>query len=155
MKNYKKTLIIVLGICLLLGTGCINEETEGQKIGDEVLRCLGEDDTQGLKDVFCAESQTSKDLENQIQVGMDFFDGKDTSHFDAAVGGGESVRDGETVEQYYGIHYNNLKTDTGKTYTVICDGYFICNEDPDRVGVSEIKIIDEDGNECKIGEWID
>ena len=155
MNNYKRILIIVLGACLLLGTGCINEETEGQKIGDEVLRCLGEDDTQGLKDVFCAESQTSKDLENQIQVGMDFFDGKDTSHFDAAVSGGESVRDGETVKQSYSISYNELKTDTGKIYTIIVVGYFIDVNDPDRVGISEIDIYDDEGNVCKIGEWID
>ena len=155
MKNYKKTLIIVLGICLLLGTGCINEDVEGNKIGDEIIRCLNEDDTQGLKDVFCAESQTSKDLEDQIQDGMDFFEGEVTDPNEANVDGGESVRDGETVEQHYSIEYYELKTDTGKTYEVICSGYFICKEDPDVVGVTYIDIYDEDGNVCKIGKWID
>ena len=154
MKNYKKILIIVLGTCLLLGTGCINEDTEGNKIGDEIIRCLNEDDTEGLKDVFCAETQTSTDLDNQIEAGMDFFDGKVDSHFDAGVDGGESVTNGETVEQHYTIDYYELKTDTGKLYEVICEGYFISEENPDKVGVSIINIVDEDGNVCKIGEWI-
>ena len=155
MKSYKKILIIVLCVCLLLGTGCINEDTEGNKIGDEIIRCLNEDDTQGLKDVFCAESQISKDLDDQIQAGMDFFDGKVAQSNAANVDGGESVRDGETIKQDYRIHYNELKTDTGKTYEVICQGFFICEEDTDVVGVSEIDIYDEDGNVCKIGECID
>lgn len=155
MKKYKRISIIVLGACLLLGTGCINEDVEGNKIGDEIIRCLNEDDTEGLKDVFCAETQTSKDLEDQIQDGMDFFDGKVESHFDAGVDGGHVVQDGETVEQDYSIRYDNLKLDNGKIYTIIAVGYFICEEDLDVVGVSEIDIYDKDGNVCKIGECID
>ena len=54
MNKYKKTLIIVLGTCLLLGTGCINEETEGQKIGDEVLRCFCTEYTLKPKCIICA-----------------------------------------------------------------------------------------------------
>ena len=141
MKKYKKISIIVLCVCLLLGTGCINEDTEGNKIGDEILRCLNEDDTEGLKVMFCAEIQISKDLDNQIQDGMDFFEGEVTDSNEANVDGGESVRDGETVEQHYRIHSYYLKTDKGKTYELKCYGYFINNEDPDKVGVSEIDII--------------
>ncbi len=156
MKSYKKILIVLLATCLLLGTGCImNETTEGKKIGDEVLRCLNEDDTEGLKDIFCAETQTSTDLDAQIEAGMDFFDGKVTKSYTPLVDGGESVTNGETDKQDYTIDYLNIKTDTGKTYEVICSGYFICKDNPDVIGVSEIDIYDEDGNLCKIGECID
>ena len=155
MKIYKKILIILLATCLLLGTGCVNLENEEKQHCKEVIRCLSEDDTEGLKNMFCVETQNSKDLDEQIEAGMEFFDGKVLSYNEPICSGGESVTNGKIVEHDYGGDIMKIKTDTGKIYSLMVYEYLVNEDNPDIVGISEIDIYDEDGNVYEVGEFID
>ena len=159
MKNYKKILIVLLGTCLLLGTGCIGVDVNvyAEKNCKEVITSLSKDDAEGIKETFCIESQGNEELEDQIEEGIDFFDGRVVSYNDYIFMSqeGESYGEGELVEQDYTATCSEIKTSTGKTYSITIYAYSIDDECPDNVGISEIDIYDEDGNVCIIGECIE
>ena len=155
MKNYTKLIIVLLSVFFLVGTGCENVGKAGEKKYKEVINCLSEDDSEGLKNLFSIESQKNKDLDSQIEAGMDFFDGKLVSYSYINVVDGNSVVNGETVEEHYTATSYEVKTSKDKVYMILVCAYSINDDYPDRIGICEIDIHDEDENICKIGEWID
>ena len=100
----KKCVLVVLILFLIISvSGCVpsgyvSEDLESYKQAREILRCLDEEDVEGLKSMFCERVASTHDLDEEITAAMEFYQGKSTSFPDLSIGGGYWTNDGEYVK---------------------------------------------------------
>ncbi|MBQ5317879.1 MAG: DUF5104 domain-containing protein [Oscillospiraceae bacterium] len=159
------SLVLIFFCCTLLG-GCnnrlndefkspIHQETNNESnLVDNVINCFDEEDSEGLKKLFCQQTlEKTPDLDKQIESAMEFYEGKSVSH--GAVIGNEGVTmdNGQVIRKDYNPQIPDLITDTEKKYYIVISSYVINTKYPEKVGVSKIKILSEDAV-VEIGEYI-
>lgn len=96
------SLVLIIFCCTLLGGGNnrlndgfklpIHQETNNELdfLVDNVINCFDEEDCEGLKKLFCQQTlEKTPDLDKQIELAMEFYEGKSISH--GAVIGNEGV----------------------------------------------------------------
>ena len=156
----KKLIPIFLAMLLVLSisacrSGYINQTTESRNQAVEILRCLDEEDVEGLKSLFCERVASTHDLDKEIAEAMEFYQGKSTSFPDLSIGGGYSMKDGEYDENYLSYSMRDVVTDAKMQYNIYADTYLIYKEDPTCVGMTYLKIIDAWSDErVMIGEYV-
>ena len=116
----KKIILIIMALLLLiLHTGCRSATDPGYEQASEILRCFDEEDSEGLKALFCAEIQNTHNLDKEIAEAMEFFEGKVISYDDNFNGrSGQSVDDGEVTEKHFVPIIDDITTDSGVTYKI-------------------------------------
>jgi hypothetical protein len=74
-----------------------SETKEKLEISREVIRCFNENDTQGLKNLFCAKTQGLADIDEQMQTGFDLINGSISSFNEEDLLGseGKSIENGK------------------------------------------------------------
>lgn len=155
----KKILLImlILPICYLV-VGCLENSTNQEKIGtdmcNEIMRCIHEEDIESFKSMFCDQISDAHDLDSEIKLAFDFFDGKILSHDKFLIGGGDSMRDGELTDSHIVPIIDNIKTDTGKTYKITYLSYIVLNQNERLIGMQYMIIRDENDETIMIGEYI-
>ena len=126
-----------------------------KELSEEVIRCLDDNDEEGLKKLFCkATLSNTSTLDKQISLAMEFYEGKCISHGIILGTEGSSIRGGDVSKEDINPHICEIKTDQDKTYDIWICSYKTNTEYPEKVGISEIHIKSEDGSECTIGEYI-
>ena len=152
-----------IGLIVLLSTslmsGCwnrpfINSDTEGNKMSEELLGYLENDDSEGIKSMLCDITKSSPDTDEEIMAALEFFDGKVTSRDEEITSSEESITKGEIEYLTIGLYIKNIETDRNRTYKVKFYAQLVNTNNPDKIGVSRILIIDEEGVECIIGEYL-
>ena len=81
------------------------------------------------------------DIDTQIDEAFDFIDGEIVSYdepFSSASGGVE--------KKSYGAQTQNIITDKGTEYKISFEGWLTNEEEPEKVGVSYIRVIDMTGS---------
>lgn len=153
--------LLLLFCFMFVFTGCsqvksLSSDNEAEQKCAELLQYLSDDDKEGLKSMFCSITRSSQDLDEQIQVAMKFFEGKVSNHDPfIEINEGKSVRNGKITRFDIGPWITGIVTDEGKKYEIVFCSYLINSEDQEKIGLSELTIIAEDGEECKVGEYIE
>jgi len=157
----KKLFLVIVALSFVLSlSGCndsrsVNTRKASHDQAKEILRCLDEDDVEGLKSLFCEKVATSHDLDKEIAAAMDFYEGKSVSFGNIVVSGGDSMRDGEFVDIHIEYSIDNLETDEAMQYTIVTASYLVYKENPQCIGITYMKIIDADTEtEFQIGEHV-
>lgn len=119
----------------------------------DLLGYLENDDAVGIKSMLCDITKSSPDTDEEILTALEFFDGKVTSRNREQIGSQESVRKGETVYLSLSSYVGDIETDKNRTYEIKFYAQVVNAENPNKVGISEIIITDEGGNECVIGAY--
>lgn len=169
--TFRSTICIYLSIVIIVMTsGCSNikkmansildntKQPTNLEISQNVLNCFDNNSVQELKALFCARTQGIEDIDEQIQNGFEFFNGKVTSFDENVLGSeGESVDHGTVKELSRTLHIENIKTDSGKTYQLYVSINLIYKNDKKREGITDITITNtDDDRRFEIGySWPD
>lgn len=120
----------------------------------EIIRCLEEKDSDTLKSMFCKKLLNNyENIDEDIEQAMNFFQGNITSYGNVLYGDDDSFINGECVKFIASPSIDSITTDTGKEYTVIYNEHIIDAENPEKIGISYIEIIDENNDSCQIGDF--
>lgn len=154
----RKLIIVFVTISLTLFCGCAvrtQDVTSGRELGKEVLRCFDEEDSEGLKALFCEEIQNTHNLDREIAEAMKLFDGEIVSYdktFNVAEG--ETIIDGQVIDKNIAPYITQIKTSTGQKLEVSCFAYIVCDKYPKRVGLTRVTLFFENEQTYTIGEVI-
>jgi len=164
VAKMKKQAIIISGIALLLfvllATGCwnrpfIDSGVEGSRLSEELLGYLENDDAEGIKGMLCEMTRESPTIDEEIEVALEFFEGKIISRDFEFRPSSKSVRNGEIVYLEIAPDIDNIKTDKEQIYRVKFYVQVVNAKSPEKEGVSEIVITNAEGEECIVGEFLD
>lgn len=157
----KKLIPIFLALLLILSissckSGYINQSTESRNQAVEILRCLDEEDVEGLKSMFCERVASTHDLDEEITAAMEFYQGKSTSFPDLSIGGGYWTVDGAYEDNHLSYSMRDISTDAEIQYDIYTSTYLIYKDDPTCVGMTYLDIYDTLTDEkVEIGEFVE
>jgi hypothetical protein len=140
-------------------------DNKSKEFSLKLLSYISDKNENGLKSMFSVIIVAEQDFEKQVQGAFEFFEGEiiDCDSITGLIGSsGEKRQDGRIVDYNITPQIKNIQTDIGKTYSIrycayliaidyVVDGKIIKMED--RLGISEIIIEDDDGNEFVIGDF--
>ena len=107
----------------------------------EVVRCLDENDVDGMKSLFCEEMQLYGDLQNQIEYAMDIYAGQSISYKNMASETISYTRmDGFYNIKIDSIEIRSLTTDEGEEYFIDVTNVLVNDDNPMREGIIKIQI---------------
>ena len=161
MKAIKYGFIFCLIFVIVGFTSCekiISDNEEGNKRVKEIIGYLESNDAEGLKSLFCEKIQSSKDLDEQIQAALDFFEGEMISYDSKGIlvnsGKASGYGNGRRYSYYHiSPRVKYIQTTAEKVYEIGFNADIINVDQPDRIGISELRIKDEDDNKCVIGDF--
>jgi hypothetical protein len=140
----------------MLNTQMENAIETNLQISKSVLDCFDQSDKEGLKTLLCAKTQMLPDIDEQILMCFELFDGKVDS-FDKNVYGyeGKSIEQGDTVLLERAWSIDDIVTNKGESYEIHINTWNICKEDTDREGIAKITVTRiSDSEQLVIGyEW--
>ena len=148
-------LILLFAVMCLSLTSCTIETKENvvDRYSNEVLRCFDERDAEGLKEMLCPKITQMYDIDEQIETAMNFYVGSNSSHGSITGGEGEGVDEGVKIYHRISPRIQDITTDSGNSYEIKFYMYIVCEENQEKVGISEITITNEYGEECVIGDY--
>ena len=160
MKRYIRIVLIpVILICILALSACEHSKPalayRAGQINDSVKNCIEYKKTEELKEVFCEKLLDNyNNLDEDIERFYEFVEGDIVSFGKTMYGELGSKRDGEYTQYSFSHHIRKVISSTGKEYRMIIYSISVWKDEPERVGVSEIDIIDEETDkECSIGDY--
>jgi len=118
------------------------------------MDCIKNKNTKELKEMFCEKLLSNyDDIDSDINNFLEFIDGNIVS-YNGPEYAEEGAKDNGIWTKYWVEPYTrNIKTDHNKEYLMIYYHVIVYDEEPERVGISEIKIREENSKEiCKIGD---
>ena len=148
-------------LCTALLVACAGSETSrqneaGKSQANEIIRCLNNNDAAGLRKLFCKELTSKYTYEESISKAMNLYSGKCLSHKQIMVNGNYTSDKGVVKDSHINYTINDVKTDGGFHYTITVYSYLTYEENPDRVGVCYIKIVNkENGSVAEIGKILE
>lgn len=128
-------------------------------------------DTEGIRSMFCEQSQAHEELTSQVEALITFYEGASLRGKPAEPNKGnikydgrrdyciysverETVFNNEPVRIFIDTLVDNMMTDADKTYTIRFSMYNRNDANPDAVGISQIILTRNDGKELIAGELI-
>lgn len=152
--------IILLLIITLTVSGCmfIKDKTKSKAYDKsvEIIRCFDEEDSEGLKKLFCEHTRNSSDIDKEIEEAFTLYDGKSES-FEFAYNGGVagSWRDGKAIDEHIEPEIQDISTELGNIYRVYYHEYLTYEKDENCVGITHMIIFDENTDKkIQIGEYV-
>lgn len=167
MKNIIKMIMLgaIISLCCsdLFGCGTQTQPNKDRNYCDTVYTAFCNKDSKAISSLFCEKTQSSHNLNDEIEGAFEFFDGKIVSYESFSVStNGEKVREGVVVESHRSPRIEGIKTDNGHIYDILINNREICSDDSSIEGFSAITIFEIDPNdrynwtaEYKIGEYIE
>jgi hypothetical protein len=162
MHSLKKFLVICNIFSIILFSGCSSNQDRSlssimSTAGDtnrKVLEYIEHHDEENLKILLSPKLLEKNDkVDEEITDALNAFSGSIVSRNKTSYGEEGSKTDGVYTQYFvYALNYS-IKTDTDKEYDVICSLVVVYDPDPDRVGVAEIVIRDDEGNSFQIGDF--
>lgn len=145
MKYIASVVICIIAIITMTSCKSVPKEMGVNEYSEEILRCFDEEDSEGLKALFCEEIQNTHNLDKEIAEAMKFFEGEIISYNDNFNGNdGVSISDGEILEQHFAPVIQEIETDAGVSYQITFHYYTIYKEDKQKVGITFIVIQNND-----------
>lgn len=124
---------------------------------DELVRCLNEQDEEGIMNLFCEETKSSAsiDFDKQISEVFDLFADRTIASYDWRSGGSElSWSKGKKTWERAGVFIEKIELSDGSSEIedIVFSTTLVDEENPNRVGLAWIKIITDEEEEYRIGE---
>lgn len=135
------------------GTNKPNVDEEVNKQCEELMKLLGKNDIDGIKEMFCTAVSDSPNFDNDLADAVEFFDGEVDSYDLKGIGSDEKTEHGDTVIIHVSPKIWNIETSSGNSYKVSYYAYIVNSDNPEYVGISEIQIKKDDGKEFKLGDY--
>ena len=128
-----------------------NEIEEDYKYLDElsaeIVRCLDEKDSEGLKALFCDNAKNNNsEIDLQIQDVFNTYDSKSESFYVTQKSSEGGYRDGVYYDKSFTPHIR-ITTSEGKEYTVSYILYTVYDDDKGKIGINALGLYDEWPNE--------
>jgi len=133
----------------------ISSHIESEIIKEKIFDYLNTNDFYGIRNMFCEIVQSTEELDEQIQKVLEFFDGEIISYnkFSSTTNRSRSIRNGVVTELDIFTELREIKTNMGKTYEIWFSAYLINLGYASTIGLSELHIRDDTGEERKIGDY--
>lgn len=163
----KKTSKIILGITLslvmILLTSCRridfsqpwSMDRESIRVGKAILNALSEHDEEAFSDLFCKRVKEQEGFSEQVKQAMLFFEGEIAdfpNEGDLTSSGEQECNGGKVTYMQLDDVIREIKTNSGKVYSIFYYCYIVNTEEPDEEGV--VKITIESGyRKCEVGGW--
>ncbi len=150
-----KMLLLFLTVFFMTSCGMVDENKQASnEKSEEIIRCFDENDIEGLKQLFCQNSQANYNLDEEIKAAFDLYEGTSESYNLHYGGSAGSWRNGECKDEHITPQIRNLKTDSENIYLICYHEYLIYKEEQ-CVGITYIRIFDEStGEMVQIGEHV-
>ncbi|MBP0960222.1 MAG: DUF5104 domain-containing protein, partial [Oscillospiraceae bacterium] len=147
----KRVICVIVLICLSFTLfGCSkstdNKPNSKKQLQNEVLQCFIDNDTETLKNMFCATSQRNQDLENEIEKAMHLIDGEICDYSFSRSSESKSVDDGELSLYEYSLQIDEIKTTAGETYLISFGYREVCLENPNSIGIMSMSVYKKNEN---------
>lgn len=157
----KIVLLCLVLLCAALLAGCEESETSrqtaaGKNQANEIIKCFNNHDSAALNRMFCKELTVKYGYSEIIESAMKMYSGKCLSHKQLIVNG-NYTSDGNVVKDSH-INYTitDVKTDGGAVYNITVYSYLTYEENPNRVGITYLKIVNkETGASVEIGKILE
>ncbi|MBQ8412429.1 MAG: DUF5104 domain-containing protein [Lachnospiraceae bacterium] len=134
----------------------LQDEEYCKGIMTEVIRCLDEEDSEGLKEMFSEYSMELSDLDSQIEETMKIYDGVSENYEEFVYSlGSYNVEYGYYYSKDATIETRTLYTDTGREYYIEIGIRLVAGK-PSKEGIMYIRIEDlndENVTMTKIGKF--
>ena len=105
---------------------------------EQVLECFEKQDKKELKALFCRYViKNDEALDEQIDEALDFIDGKIVSHGDT-----KPSKSGDEDKMKYSAYTQKVTTESGREYKISFEGWYEYREEPDKLGITRILVID-------------
>ena len=172
MKRIKFLFVFLLTLSLTACTGCventnvksgnrrsqdrslINMTDEQVETVDRLMGYFISKDNESLKSMFCEIIRTTGSIDEQIQSAFEFFDSEIVSY--SGIQGGainKATERGKIIRLAFSPTIRNIETNLGTSYEVKVYSYVVYDKYPNRIGISQITIVDENEKECVIGDF--
>ena len=124
----------------------LQDEEYCKGIMTEVIRCLDEEDAEGLKSLFSDYSIANSNLDSEIEVAMDVYNGTSIACEGYRYSlGGYYVEGGYFYSKGSTAYMESVVTDTGKEFYIEC-AISLANKDTSKEGIIIIWIRDSQNN---------
>ena len=142
------TFIIVLNLssCDFVDGDNKTIDEQVDDIGKSIIESFEKKDLDSLSELFSKNVDKRYNLEKEIEEAFAFFD-SDIVEYDnifGSAGGGMTTPEEGWVEREGGGWIEEIKTQSGTTYTISYKVCLLDKEDEDHVGVTGIRIVNED-----------
>lgn len=153
----KRIKIIISFLCCIVLSSCntieynprYSNQSEDRVYNEEtlkeILECFDNRDVETLKNMFSPYKQSEYDLEQQIEATFGHYEGISTSYegfFDYGELS-EHIQDGVCIEKVIGAEMENIKTDKDRIYFISFGKCVVCDEMPEKLGVTQVVLSDE------------
>lgn len=158
------------GTKIQIGYGWPSYNDDGLQLSYKIVTAFSENDMDRLKSALSTKTQDIGDINEQIQNGFKFFEGKatmgkvrrgnkiydDGNHdYHTTVHEDEIVKDNEPTRTSITAFIVNIETDSGKIYSMEYYADLLNMDNKSLEGISQITISNEEGKKLVIGEKID
>ena len=127
------------------------DEKYCEEIMIEVIRCLDEEDTEGLKSLFSEYSIINSDLDSEIDIAMDVYEGISITCSDFGYSSGGSYVEYGYYHSKGGRYEANVVTDEGREYYIEFTVQLVQDNDQTKEGLVLLWIREpNDKSDCLI-----
>jgi hypothetical protein len=113
----------------------------------EIIRCFNEKDSEGLKSLFCTNTQNYYNMDSEILNTFNCYNGVSESYsVKYASRAGDAYKDGKMYDEHFRPKITNIVTDTGNIYSIEFTAYSVHDYDPGWVGIGVIVLYDSEEN---------
>ena len=158
----KKILCLVMIISLIIvSSSCMfNEHINSwdlQNVAEKWMECIKNRDADALFEYFSQDikDDRSEKTMDEIHQLLNYIDGNIISYKYHSGGMREKKEKGHIYYYDFNPTFEEVETDSGKTYTIYFACHYIYDEKPEHEGLEEIDIWENDNKdkELDIGEW--
>ncbi len=155
MKKFSVFVLFVM-ISLILSSCMVAEyvvyKSDIEQNATQMMECVVNQDAEGLFELYSSDNSGSL---KEIQKLFDYYDGKIVSYdYEGKGGGNRTTGNGKILFEHCYPEFD-FTTDTGKTYTIEFGYINICDERPEREGITSIRICENGdlGNQLVVGGY--
>ena len=148
MRRYLKTILLLL-LLFLNGCATLQDPTPSpaeiaQSQANTILECVISKDSDTLKSLLLPSMRESPETDRQVETFLNFIDGDVVSHSKPQGDLSSSEkRSGKIVWEFLSGRTANIKTTSGKKYTIYHQTINVSEKKPDDIGVYCITIVDD------------
>ncbi len=155
LQSIRLPFIIFAMLISLCGCGNnrIDPDIQAQKDCENIIECLSNNNTESLKNMFCNTIKTQSDFDVKVQEAVDFFDGEVISFDVTAIGSMATIYRGKQTVLRISPYIWDVKTNTDKIYKIRFYSYLVCEDNKEKVGISELSIECSNGKKYVLGDY--
>lgn len=142
-------LFLILTFFISCNNSVISDEKYARKQGKTIVECFDTKDVNALKNMFSESTKEKCNLEEEIQIAFDLYEGKSISYKCVDVGIAGGTKDGEWVDKHIAPNIS-LETDKGNKYEIEFREYLIYKKDETMIGIKKIFLWNADGERLAV-----